>query len=788
MRPRRLALIAAGWLISGSLLAQPDKMLLELCVNGSCYGTAFVIVQQEHVLVDAESLERAQLSLRQSAAQVVGGKQFFDVNLLASGAKVRVDAEKGRLSLTLPPSAFGKSQIDLSKSPQVATAGAVPSAYVNYGLTGGTMHDDSVYLDAGFAVGRGLLRDSPYWSDISGFARGLSRFEFDEPQSLTRVTVGDQFASSSDGLGGSALLGGIGIARAFDLNPYLITYPQPVVNGMLQAPGTVDIYVNGVLVGQRQVPAGPFTLASLGLAAGANNVRVVVQDPFGGTTVMQQNFYGANQLLAKGLSDYAYELGVERASTLDNGYISGRGVLLARHSYGFSDNVTAGYRLEAENDLVNTGPSVSFRLPAGVLTTGVAASHAAGMNGYGVESGYGIANGYGAANGHAAANGYGTSVTYQYNSHYFSAGAGAQLYSSNYMRIGDDLLPPQDRTQRLISANVAWLPNQHLDMQLSAGETVFDDGTRQRNIGLSGDYNLIGGARITVNLNRQLNQPGPNDTQIMLMFAIPLGGGSIGVQASHDQNSGNNYGLYAQRSVPINTGWGYNLNVQDGSAGSTGLGQLAYQTQYGLAQLSAQRVGGETGENLLLSGSLAALDGHVYAGRALQTGYALVETPGLPQVEVTSQNQPIGRTDASGNLLVTNLLPYQINKVGIDQASVPLEFQIDNTDQQVSVPRLGGTIVRFGIHALHAARGVLMLDGKVVKYGAATILVDEKPVKTLIGLDGSFYFPDLPGGKYLLHAETANGRLSCPLKVPGSSSPVIDLGRIACALELSVAR
>ena len=131
-----------------------------------------------------------------------------------------------------------------------------------HGLNAGTAQGgNSVYLDGGFAMGRGLLRDNPYWSEATGFSRGLSRFEYDEPGSLQRWTVGDQTASSSDGLGGSALLGGIGVARAFDLNPYLITYPQPVFNGVLQAPGTIDIYQNGVLIGQRQVPAGPFSLA-----------------------------------------------------------------------------------------------------------------------------------------------------------------------------------------------------------------------------------------------------------------------------------------------------------------------------------------------------------------------------------------------------------------------------------------------------------------------------------------------------------------------------------------------
>jgi outer membrane usher protein len=764
MRRRTLPLIAWALLWSGSLIAQPDRMLLELCVNGSCYGTAFVVLEHEHVLVDAESLGRVHLTLHSESAQTIDGKQFFDANLPASGVKAQVDAAAGRLVLSAPARAFGGSRIDLATAPRADTAGAVPSAYVNYGVSAGTMHDNSIYLDTGFAVGRGLLRDNPSWDETTGFSRGLTRFEYDEPGTLARWTIGDQTASSSDGLGGSALLGGIGIARAFDLNPYLITYPQPVISGVLQAPGTVDIYENGVLVGQRQVPAGPFSLANLGIAAGANNVRVVVQDPFGGTTVLQQSFYGATQLLAPGLSDYAYEIGLERASTLANGYLTGRAVLLARDSYGFNDLITAGFRLEAENGLVNAGPSMSVRLPAGVLSAGVAGSHADGGNGYGA------------------------SASYQYNTRNFSAGASTQIYSNDYLRIGDELLAPAERTRRVSTLSAAWLPSSHLSFQLSAGNTHFDDGSRQINEGLSSEIDLIGGARITLSFNHQLNFPGSNDNQLMLTFAMPLGSGSIGLQGSHDQNGGNSYGFFAQRSVPINTGFGYNVNVQDTSTGSSGLGQLSYQGQYGLAQLTAQRIGGDTAEGLLVSGSLVALDGRVYAGRALQNGYALVETPGLSNVGITSQNQPIGKTDANGNLIIYNLLPYQMNKLGIDQGSVPLDYQIEAIDELVSVPRLGGSIVRFDIHELHAAKGVLMLGGHAVKYGNASILIENKPMRTLIGLDGSFYFSDLPPGKHVLEAETARGPLTCPMRVPASSTPLVDLGKIECSTVPSVTR
>ena len=757
MRGHKLPLICLVLLASGPLMAHDDRMLLELCVNGNCYGSAFVLLRDQHILVDEDALKRAQLPLQHMPEQMIGSKRFIDVGVYAHDSKVQLDINGGRLSLTLPASAFGNQRLDINPRPQQLTATAVPSAFVNYALNVGTSRSDSsVYLDTGFAYGHGLLRDNPSWNQPEGFSRGLTRFEDDDTDHMQRFTIGDQYAYSSDGLGGTALLGGVGLVRAFDLNPYLITFPQPTISGLLQAPGTVDIYENGALVGQRQVSAGPFNLASLGLGAGANNVRVVVRDPFGGSTVLQQNFYGASQMLAQGLSDYAYEVGVERSSTLANGYEAGRGVLLARENYGFTDAVTAGYRVEAENGLVNAGSSMSLRLPLGVLSAGVAASNADG------------------------ARGHGSSLTYQFNDRYFSFGSGIQVYSSAYLRMGDDLLPAAFRTRRLSYVNASWNPSTRLSLQISAGSTLYDDGTQQRNIGLDSALNLTGGISLTLALNRQLNQPGISDNQLMFDVVIPLGRSSIGFNAAHDARNGNSYGLSAQRSVPSDSGWGYSVNAQNGNDGTSGLGQLDYQGQYGLVQLTDQRFGGQSNASALVSGSLVALDDHVYAGRVLQNGYALIETPGTASVEITRENQSIGKTDADGNLLVTNLLPYQANRVGIDQNSVPLQDQIDTTEQVISVPRLGGTVVRFGVHAVHAARGVLMLDGKVAPYGTAMLKTKDAPMKTLIGLDGSFYFSDLPAGSYTLLADTANGDLTCRFTMPSDTRLLTNLGKIAC--------
>lgn len=752
MRENTIKLIALALFLPTSLMAKSANMLVELCVNGSCYGTAFVHVSEGRVFVDEDALKWASVPLEGLPVETVGEKRFVDPSV--KGGEVSLDASQGRLSVTMPASHFAGQAIDLDAHRTASKATTVPSLYVNYAVTAGTTATDrSIYLDAGFSSGRGLFLDNPSWNASQGLSRGLSRYEYDDTDRLRRLTVGDQYAYSSDGLGGTALFGGIGVVRAFDLDPYLVTFPRPTITGLLQAPGTVDIYKNGVLVARRDVAAGPFSVAGLGLGPGSNNISVVVHDSFGGVRTLQESFYSATQNLAQGLSDYALQLGIERSSTLESGYDSGRGVALLLQNYGVNDAVTAGYRIEAENSLLNAGSSVNLRLPFGFIGAGIAESR------------------------HRARAGRGTSFAYQFSGRRFSFGAGVQTYSSAYTRIGDRFLPAFGRPRRVDYVNAAWAPLALFSLQLAAGDIAYADGTRQRNASLSTSINLPGGMSLLLSANRQLNDPGGRDRQLFANLVIPLAGGSLGVNASRSPTGGSVIGASAQRSLPTDNGWGYSVSAQ-GSDGD--LAQIEYQGSYGLLQVTGQRFAGQTSSSLLVSGSLVAMDDHVYAGRALQGGYTLVEA-GMADVDITRENQSMGKTDSRGTLLVSNLLPYQANKIGIDQGSVPLTYGMGDTQQVVSVSRLGGSVVTFQVHALHAVRGNLTIDGKAVHYGQGAIAKDGESIRTLIGLDGAFYFPDLASGRYALRVDTDGGELTCRIDVPPGALPLTRLGDVACA-------
>jgi outer membrane usher protein len=126
-----------------------------------------------------------------------------------------------------------------------------------------------------------------------------------------RWLAGD-FVSSGLAWARSVRAGGVSLVSNFDLRPDLVTQPIPVVTGAAATPSTVDLYVDGVRRYSGEVAAGPFTLREAPLPDGQGQVRVVVTDVLGQSTVQTLPFYASRQLLRPGLASYAVEAGFVR--------------------------------------------------------------------------------------------------------------------------------------------------------------------------------------------------------------------------------------------------------------------------------------------------------------------------------------------------------------------------------------------------------------------------------------------------------------------------------------------
>lgn len=742
-----------------------EVLLLDLCLNDRCSGVAVVAVRGEQVLIDREALLAAGLDPTGLPAERIGSRDLVDPVRLGAGITAAVDRGQLRVDLRQAIGDMSRQHVDLRQRPAIESTAQPWSAFLNYAASvgnrsrsGDSGRDDSPGLESLFvdgAVGRGpaVLRSSGDWRDGYGWRRGLTRLEIDQPSHLRRWTAGDQYALARDALGGGAQLGGIGVERAFDQDPYLVTFPQPFHAGVLQAPGTVEVYANGALIARRELNAGPFTLDNLGVPPGRSDLRIIVRDPFGNRSELASaRFYGTTTLLAPGLSDYAVRLGRVRLNDASGApHYDGGTAFQAWYRRGVGPSLTLGGRIEGEEGLRNAGIDLAFKLPLGEIGAGIAASDDR-------DAGRGRAG----------------SLTYGYAGPLFGFGFGARRFDRAYRRLGDAdatwLMGGRLREDDF--AGVSLAPFERLSLQFNYARQRREDWPRERTAGVSATWRLSARSQLLLSVQRQeggwLAAP---DTSGVLSFTHAFDRGSVGANLRHDAG-GTGYGVDARRSRQQDVDWGYDLNLQHAQAYDSGSAQLEYQGRHGRYALQAERFGDTSGVGLLVSGALVGIGGRVYATPPLETGFALVRVPGLGGVPILRENIEAGRTDRDGNLLVRGLVPYAANRVALDGARVPMQYDIVTGQREVTVPRNAGAIVDLDVRALRAVTGHVRLPAAAsppATFGVLRLRRGDRVIEAPLGGSGRYYFEDLEPGRYQAEVERDGAAVaSCVLEVPES--------------------
>lgn len=779
----RLALAAVIAFASFPAASQPgnpaaaeagEPLLLDFCVNGRCVGVAAVIVRGDETLIDREALA-AGLDVTGLAVERIGERDFIAVSAITHGATMAIDREALRLDLTLRAEQLPGQRVDLR---QRVAADAVPqpwSAFVNYAANVGEAGDDrSVFLDGAVGRGHAAFRSTALWTVAQGWQRGLSRFEVDQPQHLRRWTVGDQFAIARDPLGGGALLGGVGVERAFEQDPYLVTFPQPFYSGVLESPGTVEVYANGVLIGRREATAGPFSLEGLGVPPGRSDVQVVVRDPFGNRNVLSTaRYYGSSVLLAPGLSDYALRVGSVRGGGFGGGYAD-EPALQAWYRRGLSDRLTLGGRVEADERFVNLGMDAAVRTGFGEFGLALAAS-----------------------DDDAAGRGDAWSASYSYGGRRASIALGARRFDAVYRNLGEaDLFGFGGRLRADDYANLSWSPGERLSLQLNAGRQRREALPAERSAGVSAIWRVSTRMQLLCSLQRRQveawpanGEPASGDTSALVSLNVSFDRDSFSLSARRD-DSGTGVGVDARRSRPVDVGWGYDLSLQRFDGFDSGFGQIEYQGRHGRYAAQVERFGDDTRGRLLASGALVGIGGRGYATPPLETGFALVRVPdvngeALGGIPILRENLEVGRTDARGDLLMRELIPYYPNKIALDPSAVPLNYQVLTPQREVAVPRNAGALVRLQVQGLRAATGVVHLrEGATTRpagYGAMILRGDGKTYESVLGGGGRFYFEDLPPGEYAVEVESGGRRARCTLALPTQAEAgIAELGELTC--------
>ena len=758
-------------LFAPALFAQPgdnQRAYLELFVNEASKDTVLVYLRGGDVpddfLIAVEDLESAGLHGLGGTREVHDGRPYVSLRSLGPEIRFRYDAQALAVRLTAPPAALDRTTLDLR--PVLRPEGMVlrkdTSGFLNYSVSA---DGNGVFTGAG-EVGASLRGNLAF----TGFSvlpdhrvvRGLSYVVLDDPERMRRFQVGDAIAISTE-LGGSALLSGLSLTREFSLDPYFVRQPLPRLSGAILTPSTLEVYVNGALVRRDPVAPGPFEVRNLPVGSGVGQVSYVVRDAFGRTEEFASPYYSAAGVLADGISDYGYHLGFRR---LDFGEVSseyGPPELLARHRFGIGDWLTAGYRFESALQrtggtslLASGGPTVALALPVGELDLDAAAS-ADGST----------AGGAGA-------------ISYSVFTRRLSAGASLRAMSAGYSNLS--LPAAVDRPLLQLSGSVGVPIVQRLNVTLQGQLNAMRDAGAGSVLTLRTDYYFSNALALALSASRQRTAGQAPEWLGYATLIYNFGGGTT---ADLGATGGSNTGSATagvQKSLPLGEGWGYQLrSTVDRDQATSGLGQVQYQGAYGSYLATYDRVAGGNAGSATAAGALVLIDGTVMASRPVQEGFALVQVPGVEGVRGYLNNQEIGRTNSSGNLLIPTLQPYYGNRLRIGDADVPLDYQIGAVEQVVATTLRAGALVRFDVHRMTTVKGQVRMDlngqPAVPAFGEMTV---DASLRSPLGAEGQFWFGDLTVGKHAARVEFRDGTCRFEMEVPAGAGTVVNLGTVSC--------
>jgi outer membrane usher protein len=743
--------------LAGGAPPAGQRAPLTLWVNEANRGDVLAVVRDGDVFVEVVALERAGLRNVQGRRETADGREYVSLASLAPGIRYQLNEQALTLKLTAEAAFLGTVVLDLSSARPALEYARATSGFVNYGASWNGSAGANAALDAGFSVGPALAQATMSWDETQGFVRSLTNVVIDDRRHLRRWTIGDSLVNAQ-ALGSGLLIGGFRVSREYGLDPYFVQFPTLGLSGTALTPSTVEVYVNDRLVSREQVAPGTFNLQNVPMPAGNNSTRVVVRDAFGREQQMTAPYYLTTTALARGQQDYDYAVGYPRLGSPSETWSYGGLSALARHRYGFSDRLTAGFVAEADSRTVSAGPTANIRLAAGELGLAASLSRAGGETGGSVAVGY------------------------TYLGRPVSVSATLRSMTARYstLTIGRNLDPVRVEASGMIGAQLS------RRVSVSAQEAVSSpyNGTLSSRTSLVGSVSV--GRRTTAFVNASAaREKGRYGTGIYGGFSIALAPLTNASVALHHGPDGFGVSADVQRSLPIGTGIGYRARVASGGGGQAE-GMVEAQLPYGHYEVGQDALNGQTATHAIVNGGVVFIGGGVHPTRTVNESFALVRVPEVGGVRTYLNNQETGRTNRHGNLLVPNLLPYYANRLSISDQDVPIDHDLDQVERDVAPPYRGGALVVFRADRRQSLTGtVTLLVGSqtlVPAFGDLTVSAAGRSISSPIGRGGEFDLENVPAGRH--QATVTFKDLTCQfaLEVPTSTSPWLRLGALSCAV------
>jgi outer membrane usher protein len=747
--------------------AAAEQVIVTVQVNGVQRGDFTLLRTPDgDFWIPAADLDRMQLEPREGARRTLAGEAFYSARALGATA-MRFDEPTLALHLDFRPDVLEGTRIDLSsRPPRVEPTPPATSMLLSYRISAirpanGSV-DAQMATDLNVRVAGLLLRQEMRLDTTQRrhAVRGPTQVIWDQPKNATRLIAGD-VVSAAGPYGSTITGGGVLFAKVYDLAPDLVRQPTATIRASTALPADVEVSVDGTPLYRGHVGPGPITLDNVLLNGGTRNVRVVVTDAAGRREVIEQPFLFTDSVLAEGFHEYSYFAG--RRSELDesNAIRYREGAWQALHRYGVSDNVTVSAGGEGNADFHNVGAGITLR------------SDRLGLLGLDLLTSTDREKGR-----HAL----GASARYTWVSPLGSVVLGRRQYERDFRSFDTALGLPFPRSETRVGLTTI-LGRYNLSADLV--RTVTDTDVRD-----TGFLRLATNLTRNVSLFAELQTTRIDDRSgwaANVYLRADLDEGRWVSSGATTGSDGHRLELQAGKQLPSGEGMGYRVGtVTDWNGGrSNTAATLAADwnlrpLSVGVFATSALSGGGHPYLQADVAGALVGIGGYWGFTRQVSDSFALAQL-GVPQpgVEVYLNNQPQGRTDAQGRLLIPELGSIGRQEISINDKDLAMQYTLPEKRRTIAPAYRSGTIVDFGIRQVRAAAGMAWLaeGGRRIPIKSRSWVLAGPAGRLQIetGSAGDFYLEDAPPGRYTGTLEAQGRSHACRLTVPAFSEPVHEL-------------
>lgn len=657
------------------------------------------------------------------------------------------------LEINAPPQAFKDNSLNMHTNKKFLTNLSPPGAFINYNLSAtdsghdernyGALIEGVVFNRWGSAIIGGVIRSNKNETET---IRTDTYWQKDIPNRMLSLTLGDTIDPGSN-WSRPARFAGIRWGRNFTLQPGYISSPMPSLSGSAALPSTIDVLVNNQKRQSETVESGPFDLTNIPVTTGAGEINLVVSNMLGEQTLITRSYYTSPKLLEKGLTDFSFQLGFlrENYGIASNDYGSLFSSLNWRQ--GLSKTITVEGRLELQENRQAIGGMIDHVLGNFAL----------------LNLGFGLSRDHDDQGGHYLV---GLERTGQ-------SGSGAirwEYFSNDYNQFASTDTEIKQRQRLFAGYGLPIYRNISLGLnyinQSNWNNEAFDLLSATVNFSLPENIYLNTYASTRLDQNKDWNYG--------LNLTVPLGkqrSFSANSQRNDDGHHVNTANL--RQSAPVGPGIGWGIQTSN-DPNQRIRADLIWNTKVG--QITADAADNSNHDVALrfgANGSIGWLKDLPFAAPSIGHGsFAIVKVGDFERVPVYRSNQLIAYTNSQGLAFVPNLLPYQQNKISLNPSELPLDAEINGTEEY-ALPYAGsGVFVNFPVRRSYNALITLKQpDDAPVPLGAKVKLAG-RDEEFIVGKRGEVYLVNLSEmNQITVTWPTGSCELNVPLELKSSGEP-----------------